>query len=102
MQPVGHLFAEFDVQILALVARIVRQNGDLANPVIHNLGELLLENLHGLVVVRRRDRVAHERVQCEDEAALGLVARLGKGLDLVAQDVYKRQAHQWCSKAWRT
>ena len=85
VQPVGHLLAQLDVEVLALVARVVRQDRDLANPVVHDLSELVLEHLHGGIVVAVRDGIAHERVQREHEAALGLVARLGEGLDLVLE-----------------
>ena len=91
VQPVGHLAAELDVEVLALIGGVVSQDGDLAHAVIHDLGELVLEDLDGLLVVVLRDRVTHERVQGEHKAALGLVARLGERLDLFAQLVLRIQ-----------
>ena len=83
--PFRHVFAQLDVQVGSLVGRIVGQDGDLADTVVHDLRELRLQNLYGRIVVRVGDGVAHEGVQRVDEAALRLVAGLCQRVDLLGE-----------------
>ena len=85
VQPVGHILAKPGVQSTALVAGVIGKNGNLADAMIHNLRELLLEDSYGRVVVGARDGVVHKRMKREHEAALGGIAGLGQGLDLLGQ-----------------
>ena len=85
MQPVGHVLAEPGIQSAALVAGIVGEDGDLANAMIHNLGELLLEDGDGCIVIGARNGVVHKRVKCKHKAALGAITGLGERLDLLGQ-----------------
>ena len=85
MNPGGHVDEEPGVERGTLVARVVGENGNLPHAVVHNLLELCLKGGYGAVVVGGRDGVAHEGVKRVDKAALGVVARLGKRIDLLAQ-----------------
>ena len=85
VQPVGHILAKPGVQSAALVAGVIGKNGNLADAMIHNLRELLLEDSYGRVVVGARDGVVHKRMKREHKAALGGIAGLGQGLDLLGQ-----------------
>ena len=52
---------------------------------IHNLGELLLEDGDGRIVVGARNGVVHKRVKRKHEAALGGITGLGERFDLLGQ-----------------
>ena len=81
VDPVGHVLEELDVEVVALVGGIVSENGDLADAVVDDLLELLLEDGERLTVVGARDGVVHEGVKRVEVAALGGVAGLGERLD---------------------
>ena len=72
--PLHQVSHQADIQVVALVAGIVCQHGNLPHAGTHDLLKLRLQNLDGLLVVGGGNGVGHEGMQGKDELALGLVA----------------------------